>query len=261
MANPPGWNNRRPNQVGRNALAPNKARVKLNPIQFDQMIKQQGVRVKVYRSVLCPRVKSIDGAEHDITCPLCRSNQFIDTSPIDTMAFISSQTLEKPMQPEGYVDHASAKATFLQGISLQYFALIEVPDFQDTFYERVKRSRGPLDVLKYKALQVNLIVDEDGQKYYSGNDFNLDQDGNVRWIVSKGPDAAKIYSIHYTITLQFRAVHAMHVNRFAQTVAGNSITFSKMQEEWGIEKVYLADRKDYAGNPLAPNRIGDPDEE
>jgi len=257
MANP-GWNNKKPVQVPLKEIS-QKARVKISPAEFDNLIKTQGVRVRVYRTVFCPNVKSLDGAEHEINCLVCKASGFIDVHPIETWAFIQSQTLEKAGQAEGMIDQCSAQATFLRGISLQYFALVEIPDFQDTFFERIKRQSGPADVLKYKALQVNVVLSQDGREYSAGNDFNLDVEGNVKWLPDRGPAPGTIYSIHYAITLQFRAIRAMHVNRFAQAASGSLSTMTKMPEQWGLEKVYLADRKDHRGNRLSPNLIRDPD--
>lgn len=258
MANPPNWNNKRPVQVPR-ALISSKARVNLKPDQFDTLIKQQGIQVKVYRTILCPNVKSIDGAEHEINCPVCKSSGFLDLSPIDTWAFIQDQTLEKAGEPEGYIDHSSAKATFLSGITLQYFTRVEVPGHFDTFFERIKRQEGRIDRLKYSAVQVNALTDGCRQ-YYSGIDFNLDPNGDIHWLDGKGPDEGMIYSVHYAIVLQYRAIQAQHVNRFAQSANGGEIRFSRLPECWLLQKIYLADRKDYRGNQLAPNLIRDADD-
>ena len=79
-------------------------RVDLDPRKFDKLIKQKGVRVKVYRSMYCPKVKSIDGAEHEIDCDMCNGSGYIDLHPICTNSFIQNQELEKIQLPEGWLD-------------------------------------------------------------------------------------------------------------------------------------------------------------
>lgn len=260
MGNPPGWNNKPAKEVPAGQIS-TKARVNLNAAAFDELVKQQGVQVKVYRTLLCPRVKSIDGAEHELECPICRGSQFYDTKCIDTMAFIQGQQGDFETSSEGVIDQFSATGTFLQGVNLQYFTLVEVVGHFDSFIERIKRQSGPSDVLKYKAVDIQVVVDYNGREYYLGNDFLFDQNCNVTWKPGKGPPTGMIYSIYYTLPLQFRAVKALHVNRFAQTKDGGNIKFVRMNEEWLLQKVYQPERKDSKGNVLSPNRIRDTDEE
>jgi hypothetical protein len=259
MANPPAWTNKKPVTYPKTQIS-TKARVSLNAAAFDEMVKQQGIFVKCYRTLLCPNVKDIDGGQHEIDCPLCKGSNFYDTHCIETMAFIQSQAGNIAPEAEGLIDQFSAYATFLQGINLQYFTLVEVPDHYDTFIERIKRQPGPIDLLKYKAIEVNTLVDSNGKEYYCGNDFTIDVNGNILWKANRGPAVSTIYSIHYNITLQFRAVKAIHVNRFAQVSNGANIEMTRMNEQWALEKVYLAERKDFRGSLLSPNLIRDPDE-
>lgn len=255
----PNWNPKPPAQVPKRQIS-TKSRSFLKPEQFDELIKQQGVPVRIWRSLLCPNVKGIDSGEHEFDCQVCKSSGFLDLSPLDTIAVILDQSLEKAQEAEGYVDHATAKATFLSGVTLQYFTLVEVLNHYDTFIERVKRQPGEIDRLKYSAVQVNALTDGQRQ-YYAGTDFNLDPNGDLKWILGRGPATGTIYSIHYAMALKFRAVQALHANRFAQSDAGGgNVAFTRMPECWLLQRVYLADRKDYKGNTLAPNLIRNPDD-
>lgn len=260
MANPPGWNPKAPVKVPRSST-PDRARVALRVEEYDTLIKQQGVRVKVYRTMLCPNVKSIDGSEHEIDCKVCRGSGFVDLRPIDTWAFIQSQELEKLVNPEGLVDGNSVAATFLRDIELQYFTLVEICDHTDVFFERIKRQAGDVDVLKYQAKCVNAVVDQDGKEYFPQIDFTLDPNGSIRWKEDRAPGAGTIYSVHYEMTLKFRAVRALHVNRFGQKIESQNIEMVKMPEQWMLQKVFFVDRTDRNGNALAPNLIRDPDED
>lgn len=236
-------------------------KVNLKYQDYDKLIDQQGVRVKVYRTILCPNVKSVDGGEHEIDCALCYGANFVDRLPICTVAFIQGQTLEKHQRPEGMVDGNSISATFKQGIELQYFTLVELLDFSDLFFERVKRSRGQVDVLRYPAVRVNLIVDETGAEFVEGLDFQLDENGSLRWCLNKGPVAGTIYSINYEMKVRFRAVSAQHVNRFAQIAVPGATKMVKLNEQWMLQKSFLVERKDSKGNPLTPNKIRDEDDD
>lgn len=236
-------------------------RVDLDPEKFEALIKSKGVRVKVYRTSFCPNVKSIDGGEHEIDCTLCNKSGFLDIRPIETLAFLQTQQLEKMFMPEGYVDGNSVLATFPIGIELQYFTKVELMDFTEIFYERVKRSQGDIDVLKYKAHRVNFLMDKNGKEYFEGNDFCLDPNGNIKWHPNKGPDAFTIYTIHYEAAVQFRATRAMHVNRFTTVPEDGKAKQMKLQEQWMLQKEFLVKRLDKNGNEILPNLIHEPDED
>lgn len=257
VAKPQGWNTKpipaKPLKTG--------VKVSLRVDQFDDLVEKQGVRVKVYRSSYCPRVKSIDGAEHEIDCPLCYGRQFIDRFCLETVAFIQTQELEKKVQAEGLVDGNSVAATFKQNVELQYFTLVELLDFTDIYFQRIKRQKGSVDVLKYPGLRINMLVDQDGKDYFESSDFKIDVNGCIEWCPNKGPRAGKIYTIHYETAVRFRAVRAMHSNRFAQITKNGGTNYIKMNEQWMLQKEFLVVRKDIDGKVLKPNKIADADEE
>jgi hypothetical protein len=241
-------------------------RVDLEPAKFKKLIESKGTRVRVFRTTFCPNVKSIDGGEHQIDCDICGNNGWLDVRPIETIAFIQNQNFEKMIFSEGLFDGNSVAATFDFDISLQYFTLVELVDFPEIFYQRVKRQKGNLDILKYRAHSVNLLIDQNGKEYFPDNDFVLDLNGSVRWNPNKGPDPGCIYTIHYNGSIQFRAVRAMHVNRFTQVFSpenGGTIEHLKLPEQWLLQKEFLVKRKDKDGNEILPNLIQggtDPDE-
>jgi hypothetical protein len=253
-----GWNPK-PSKVI-NIPAP-AGKVNLNAKSFDDLVTQQGVRIKVYRTSFCPNVKSIDGAEHEIDCPLCGNNGFIDRKPLESIALIQSQNLEKVHKVQGYWDGNSISATFIQGIELQYFTLVELCDFTDIFIERIKRQAGDVDRLKYSCKRVNMLIDSSGIDYYEGIEFNLNENGDIVWKANKAPIVDTIYSVHYEAAIQFRAVQALHVNRFGQISKGDKTTFKKLNEQWMLQKEFLVERKDSLGEALAPNQIRDFGEE
>lgn len=261
---PPGWQSKPPVQLPAGTI-PTQRRVDFRLAEVDLFIQQKGIRVKVFRSLLCPNVKSIDSAEHEVDCPVCLGNQFVDVLPIETIAAPQMDESEKYKASEGFSDRNTIKMTFARGIELQYFTLVELLDFTDIFYERVKRSRAQVDVLKYKACCINAIVGggENKKLYYQGQDFELDPNGSVRWIANKGPISGEIYSIHYNMRKQYRAIKAEHVDRYTQVLnkeAGGKIDMVKLPEEWTLQKEYFVERKDIKGNPLSPNLIRDEDE-
>lgn len=231
-----------------------KGRVDLRVDEFDRLIEQKGVNLCVYRTTYCPNVKSVDGAEHEIDCPLCNGSGFIDRNPIKVKGFLQNQDLERMLDGQGgQHDGNSVLISFPIGVELQYFTKIELSDFTDIYFQRVMRKEGSdIDVLKYKACRVNLLIDQDGLEYFQGQDFKLDPNGNIMWLDRK-PEDYKIYTIHYECHVQFRAVRAMHVNRFTQYKAPGApqVEHIKMNEQWMCTKEFLLRRKDInTGNDL-----------
>jgi hypothetical protein len=255
---PVGWSRKKPVSV---PSSKRSTKVNLDLQSYDDLIENQGVRVRVYRTSYCPRVKSIDGAEHEIDCPLCHGAQFIDVYPISTKAFIQAQNAEAMPFVEGMYDGNSISVSFLSGIELQYFTLMELCDFTEVYIQRVKRQDSGVDVLKYKALKVNMLVDYNGKQYLEGSDFNIDVNGNLKWCPNKGPNRGTIYTINYETAVRFRAVRALHVNRFGNITQGTVDVMSKLPEQWLMQKDFLVERKDIDGNLIKPNKIRDSDED
>lgn len=229
-------------------------RVDLDPSAFDELIRTKGTKVKVYRTTYCPRVKSVDGAEHEIDCQLCNGSGWLDLEPIDTIAFMQTQELENIQGAQGLHDGNTVLMSFPIGIELQYFTKVELCDHTDIYFQRVKRKAlidSDTDVLKYSACRVHVLVDYDNVRYYQDQDFQIDVNGDVKWGIGRTPADGKIYSIHYEAPQAFRAVRAMHVNRFSQvkTRDGN-VEFLKFQEQWALAKEFLLKRTDVNGNEL-----------
>lgn len=232
--------------------------VQLEASKFDALIESQGVRVTVYTTTLCPNIKKIDTLEHEIDCKLCHGTAFIDRNGVDTWAYLANQKLDRKMEKDGTWDDQVVAASFKCGISLQYFAKIELMDFTTSFYELVQRQQGNLDRLKYKAYQVNLLIDQHGEEYIVDRDFQIDVNGDIVWTNDQNqPTTGEIYSIHYEYPITFRAINALHVNRFSQKgrIHGEYITPVELPQQWLIKRDYLVTKEDLSGNPLAPNKI------
>lgn len=224
-----------------------KQRVDLRVDDFDRLIEQKGVNVMVYRTSYCPNVKSVDGAEHEIDCQICNGSSFIDRNPIKVKAFFQNQNIERLISESGTQhDGNSVLVTFPIGIELQYFTLVELCDFTDIYFQRVMRKPGTsIDILKYKACRVNMIIDKNNVEYFQDQDFKLDPNGNVQWLVRKPADNV-IYTIHYETHTQFRATRAMHVSRFTQYRAPGEpkVEHIKLPEQWLCTKEFLLRRRD-----------------
>lgn len=200
-----------------------RERIDLNPEAFDRLIQQKGVVAKVYRSMYCPKVKSVDGAEHEIDCVMCNGSGFLDIDPICVNVFIQSQELENMPAIEGFVDGNTVKMTFPIGVEMHYFTLIELEDFPMIFHQRVLRAPGTLtDVLKYKTQRINALIDYNNKRYFQDVDFAIDVSGNIKWLTSGDKQKATFSSVPtsgtWTLTYGATATSALAFNAPASAV-------------------------------------------
>jgi hypothetical protein len=257
--NRPGWNVKETKKGSVGTVQDNQGRVDLDPRKFDKVLLQKGVNIRVYRSFWCPNVKSIDGGEHEIDCPMCNGSGYIDVDPIDTVAFIQNQDVEKNSNAMGYYDGNTVMITFPTGVELQYFARIDLLDYTENYYQRVLRATGSLvDVLKYKAMRVHSVIDKNAVRYHQGVDFNLDGNGSIVWVSGKAPADSVIYSVYYEMNIQYRAVKAAHVARFTPWRTNGLIEYAKLPEQWMCQKEFLLRRKDINTNNDLQTQTYDP---
>lgn len=263
MPNLFGNNQNTNQQLGWNVVDPKinpdprpQRRVNLNPFALNDFILQQGTRIKVHRSTLCPNVASVDGAEHSIDCVLCNQSGWVDVDPLETVGVFQSQKLDKLIQIEGFVDSNLIQLTLPLGIEITYFTLIEMLDYTDIFFQRILRKEGEdVDVLKYKACRINVLIDANGVRYYQDSDFKIDINGDILWLPVGGgvnrPADNIPYSIHYEAAIQFRAIRSFHVNRFIRhTTPDGKIEHIKGPESWLVAKEFLIKRRDQNNNEL-----------
>lgn len=214
--------------------------------------------------------------DHDINCPIC-NNSMIDFCPQETIAMFQQQSLTEQYKTQGTFQMDEATVSFLSGITLATLSRVELLDFKEDFFELIQRQdflSTNTDRLKYKACEVlGLFVIRAGVKieFYSGADFEVDLNGDIKWISTNRPNDREIYSIYYRHHPVFRAVKALHRDRYSQfnlrpdeivapkqTVGEN--TYVKLPEAWILKRDYLIERRDMNDTLLAANKYYDPNE-
>lgn len=252
--------------------------------RLDQLIKDLGVRVKVWKSSVCPNVQSLESLDHDVNCTECNNNM-IDFDPVDTIAMFQQQDFHESFKVMGTFHVDEVLVSFLSGITLQRFTRVELLDFEEDFFELVQRqdqATTNIDVLKYPACRVlGIFAIRNGvrERFHEGADFTLDQDGNIKWVGAHKPNDREIYTIYYKYRPVYRTIKAVHRERFSQfntrvdnikapkkTIDGK--TFVKMPETWVLKRDYLVKRREgdksfgggAQGAPIPPNEYYDPNE-
>lgn len=254
-------------------MAKRKTTQGINVDRLDQMIKDLGIRVRLFKSTICPNMQSIESFDHDLNCKICKNNM-IDFAPKCTVALFQQQELMEQFKLQGTFHIDEAMVSFLSGETLFPFARVELLDFKEDFTELVQRQEGTsIDVLKYPACEVLGLFDATDsttkEEYHFGTDFRLDVNGNVEWLSTHKPSDRKIYTIYYRFHPVFRAIKAVHRDRYSQynlraqqieapkTTVG-SATYVKLPETWVLKRDYLLEREDQQGSRIASNTFYDP---
>lgn len=230
----------------------------INVEKLDQLVRDLGVRIRLYKSTLIPNMNSLESMDQDLNDTVS-DNNMIDFDCIETIALFQQQSLMEQFQIQGTFHIDEVLVTFLSGITLAPFSKIELLDFEEDFYELVEKQSGNTDYLKYKACRVLGIFTYDKltkttERFYQGTDFTLDTEGNVLWTGVHRPTEGKIFSIYYKYHPVYRAMKAVHRDRFSQfnnkqvTVNApkkevNGTTFVKLPETWVIKRDYLLNKR------------------
>lgn len=199
----------------------------------------------------------------------------LDFSPRETLALFQQQTLQQQFNVQGTFHIDEIIVTFLSSESLHHYARVDLLDFAEDFFELVQRQEATaIDRLKYSACKVlgAFVIRSNARvEFYFGTDFELDVNGDVRWISANKPQDREIYSIYYQYHPVFRAIKAVHRDRYSQynlrpndiqapkkTVDGK--TYVKLPETWILKRDYLIERRDIMKNLLNTNTYYDPNE-
>lgn len=242
--------------------------------KLDSLINDLGVRVKIFKSTLCPNMKSLETLDHDINCTVCNNNM-IDFDCHESIAMFQQQTLQEQFTVQGSFHIDEIMVSFLAGESLQHFTRIDLLDFEEDFFELIQRQESTtIDRLKYSAcsiIAVFVIRSDVLIRFHFGSDFTLDVNGDIKWLGLNKPNDREIYSVYYKYHPVFRAIKAVHRDRYSQfnlrpdqikapkkTINGK--TYVKLPETWILKRDYLLERRDLQNALLANNTFYNPND-
>jgi hypothetical protein len=242
--------------------------------RLNQQIEDLGVRIKIWKSTVCPNLQSIESMDHNVNCTICNNNM-IDFACRETVALIQQQDLVEKFKLEGTFSMDEVLMTFKSDVTLHIFAKVQILDFAEDFFELVQRQEGSdTDKLKYPACKILGVFSAAGNvktEYFEGADFQIDVNGNIKWTGTHKPSDKDVYSIYYQHHPVFRAVKALHRDRYSQyNIRPENIqapkktvgdrTYVKLPETWILKRDYLLERRDQDGNIINDNQYYDPNE-
>lgn len=132
---------------------------------------------------------------------------------------------------------------------------VGVPSFDST---GLKIYLPDVDRLQFKATSVEALIDEENNRYYEGEDFTIDRNGDIEWLdCGSRPDDKQIYTIIYNTLVAYRAIRALHSNRYlSDQIKKDHIEAVEAPQQWMLKKLYLFKKEDSeSGVKLENNRI------
>lgn len=188
----------------------------LNTGDFDKLIEDQGVKVRITPIALCPNITDLESYNHVLPCPVC-DNGIVDLDSMSQETWALITGIHKDLKFEaGIFDIKDAQITANSDVRLNYWHKVEVLDFTAPFNQLVKKSDVAYDRMRYTPVTATVndfyAVGKDGTVYVYNVDFEV-LDHGISWI-GNAPNTGDIYSINYPMMPTYRVMEMLHANRF-----------------------------------------------
>jgi len=195
-------------------------RVDLDVPELDNLINDQGIRLRITPSILCPNRDALGSTNHALDCQVCNGDEAVDLEKkcVETFGVIQSIRHEKKLEVQGIWDEKDATLTLQSAFRIYYWYKVEVLDFGSIYNELIKKDDDDTDKLRY-PINVScdtpfLIVDANANQYEFGVDYKIISDQYIKWLTGNRPDIACLYSVSYPVFPTFRVLETLHENRY-----------------------------------------------
>lgn len=226
---------------------PNEA-VTMDPVAFDNLLHQRGVKLIHYRAIRCPIGLQDESDIHRTHADHSGcSNGFI-YKPIGrvTTVFTSNATDPKHLDV-GFYDGSTVVVTFPRFYDgptseSQNDNRILVRPY-DRFYleeENIttaiwdlthRRNDGLPDRVEFPVLRVHHLIDSNQHWWYQDQNFTLDAVGNIVWNPGDGPEPGTVYSVWYEYRPYWyvdRLVHEIRVTPTPDFIDTNVVRLERL---------------------------------
>ena len=199
-------------------------RVELVVKEFNNLIEDQGTRVRLTPSILCPVRTSVSDhaadTNHNLNCPICDGSEIVDLHElaIEDWVFIQGIKIEKMFQMQGVLDLKVAFMTVRSADRVGYWWKVEIIDFGSMFNELIVKKEGDTDKVRYPyfdAMEGSFfaMVGPDGVRYEKDTDYTV-SGKTITWLSANRPETGRLVSFLYPVLPTFRVLELMHDNRY-----------------------------------------------
>jgi hypothetical protein len=205
--------------------------VSFDPQAFDNFIKSQGIYVTHYRAVPDPTGMASKGDLYAANSSRSNSDGFLFYKAGVCQILFTVNNKMYNIQVEGGISSSSAFATFPRYYDDGNNEVIIHPydrlylkdvDVKVSDFQFVEANSTGVDRLQYPAVEVEHLVDANGIIYKQDQDFEITNDGNIKWLTQKRPgtnikiNKGTIYSIRYRYVPFFVVNQLVHEIRISQ---------------------------------------------
>lgn len=167
-------------------------------VDFDQLLRQRGIRMLVSKAAPCPNIITVDNNAHEPSCSFCDNNGFIHYDEREIWGVFSGNSIQKTFEAHGVWEVGTAVVSFPteyeDGTEADFntYDKIKIPDFTVRLWElkEYEPRPGNIQELRYPVEKVDSVssIINNVQKFYKlGVNFNIDSDGQIVWIDGKTP--------------------------------------------------------------------------
>lgn len=220
--------------------------VTMDPVAFDNLLHQRGVKLIHHRAIRCPVGLKDEGDIHRTSPDHSGCSNGFVYRPIGrvTTVFTSNATDPKHLDA-GFYDGSTVVMTFprfYDPASIDEQRRVIVRPY-DRFYleeENVttaiwdlthRRSDGLPDRVEFPIKRVEHLVDSNQQWYIQDVDFTITFDGNLVWRAGTGPAPGTVYSVWYEYRPFWyvdRLVHEIRVTPVPDFIDGNVVNLERL---------------------------------
>jgi len=210
----PASPNRYPKRKGK------PGRVDLDVSELDNLIDDQGIRLRIVPSILCPNRDTLEGTNHHLDCTVCNGDEAVDVVDecFETFGAIQSIRHEKKLEVQGIWDEKDATLTLQSKDRIYFWYKVIVLDFASIYNELIKKDDDDTDKLRYPPNRScdtpYHLIDSENKSYRKGVDYRIINETFLKWLTSNRPKVGTLYSICYPVFPTFRVLETLHENRF-----------------------------------------------
>jgi hypothetical protein len=204
--------------------------------QFDQIVKNRGIRFIHSKAVACGNEVLLDDHSHSLDCPHCNGSMLFYYQPREIIGYFHNNSSEKVFQHTGMWEFGTAMVTmpttYDSGEEAEFslFDKLEVMDFDVRLSEKKtyeKRSDG-MQQLRYPVNKIDAIfsfTDSSVVEYLPGVNFNI-VDKKIQWVTGMTPPDRAVMSISYYSNPTYKVLQPMHELRVSQQMVdgGTKVT-------------------------------------
>lgn len=230
----------------------------LDPLAFEQLIKNRGLRWRHFKAAQCPNVEDLETNQHNPNCRICE-NGMVFFGEREVHGIFQQNKLERMYEIQGVWDVGEAMVTFSafeddadgnpgkgSTIDLQHFDKLICLDYTFRWQELIEHSSLGVDRLRYPALTIEFLRTK-SKEFKINEDFIIDEKGMIKWTGQNTPgsdqlnDRGEIFTVSYCARPVFYVVQLIHEIRAtkAQNIVTGEVMAIRLPQAVLIRRDYL----------------------